>query len=145
MSTIIRNALVGATISCLLATAFLLFLSHQFRAALTISPLAIHWAALEQLATNYLYMWCAAMLGTFIYGALAQRLGIYGQGSHALRKWKNGLLGVSIIIPIAAILPVANRLLGVSTEIAAPLYIAIGLAIVICDARAPSGASTAGG
>src|SRR6185312_398930 len=39
MRTIIRSALVGATISCLLATAFLLFLSHQFRAALTISPL----------------------------------------------------------------------------------------------------------
>ena len=145
MRVVVRNALTGATISCVLATVFLLFVSQQFRHALTISPLAVHWAALEQLAADFLYMWCAATLGTLIYGALAQRLGIYGQGSHALRKWKNGLLSVSIIIPIAAILPVANRLLGVSTEIAAPLYIAIGLAIVICDARAPSGASTAGG
>ena len=74
MRTIVRNALMGATISCVLATVFLLFVSHQFRHALTISPLAVHWAALEQLATDFLYMWCAATLGTFIYGALAQRL-----------------------------------------------------------------------
>ena len=46
-----------------------------------------------------------------------------------------------IIIPITAILPAASRLVGVPTEIAAPLFDAI----VISDACAPSGASTASG
>jgi hypothetical protein len=144
MRVVVRNALAGATISCALATVLLLFASQQLRHALTISPLAIHWAALEQLAADFLYMWCAATLGTLIYGALAQRLGIYGQGSHALRKWKNGLLGLLIIVPIVAFLPAANRFAGVSPEITAPLYIAIALAIVLSDVHGPPGALAAG-
>jgi hypothetical protein len=144
MRVVVRNALTGATVSCVLATVFLLFASQQLRHALTIGPLAVHWAALEQLATDFLYMWCAAALGTFVYGALAQRLGIYGQGSHALPKWKNGLLGLLIIVPIVAFLPAANRLAGVSAEIAAPLDIAIALAIVLSEAHAPPGAFAAG-
>jgi hypothetical protein len=140
MHTVVRNALVGATASCLLATVLMLFMSHQFRDALTIRPLAIHWATLTQLTTNYLYMWCPATLATVIYGALAQRLGIYGRGSDVPVKWKNALLCLSITIPIFAILTVGNLLVGAEVQ----FFVAIAFAMVISDAHAPSGASTAG-
>jgi len=75
MRVIIRNALIGATISSVLAAILLLFVDHQLRDALTISQLPIYWTVVEQLAADILYMWCGAVFSALIYGALAMRMG----------------------------------------------------------------------
>jgi len=134
MRIIVRNALIGATVASVLATALLLAVDHRLRDALSISPLAIHPAAAEELATDILYMWSAATVGAVIYGILAQRLGIYGLGSNVLRCWKNALLGLPIIAGIALL---TQALLGESRDITAPLFVAMGLAVSISDAGAP--------
>ena len=115
---VVRNAVIGATISSLLAAVLLFVISHH-----------LGW-------TDLPYLWCAATLSTVVYGLLAVRLGIYGQGSHALRSWKNALLGVLIVIAISVITSATDQLVGASAEITAPLTVAVGLAMVISDARA---------
>jgi len=70
MRVIIRNALIGATISSVLAAILLLFVDHQLRDALTISQLPIYWTVVEQLAADILYMWCGAVFSALIYRGL---------------------------------------------------------------------------
>jgi hypothetical protein len=141
MRDVVRNALIGATISSVLGVVLLLIVRPDARAALTISPLVIHPAALEQLTIDVLFIWCGATLGAIAYGAFAVRLGIYGEGDRALSKWRNGLLGLLIVIAIGPIASVAGWLVGVSAEATAPLIVATGLATAISDACAPSGAA----
>ena len=80
MGNIIKNGAIGATVSSVLFIALL---------------------ALKHTGVSVLYIVFAlglSLAAAFCYGFIAVRLRIYGRGSNTAEKWKNGIVGCSIVV-----------------------------------------------
>jgi hypothetical protein len=115
MRKALKNAAIGATSS---SAAVLLFF------------------AIRRVTINVPYVWLWAILASVCYGWLAVGLSIYGRGSVAPQKWKNGLLGVVILVGILAVSLKIDPIVRAPAETPIAVALAALIAIAVSDALA---------
>ncbi len=84
MSKVIKNGIVGATISTIVSMGFQRFLMH-----------------VDVDVQSALGIWRVSATIAVCYGLIASRLHIYGRGSNTSVKWKNGIVACILVIAIS--------------------------------------------
>jgi hypothetical protein len=90
--------------------------------------------AIRRVTLSVPYVWSWAMLAAIGYGWVALRLSIYGKGGVAPNKWKNGLLGVAIVVGAGAACLITDPLVGAPAENSIAAALAALMSMAVSDA-----------
>lgn len=96
-------------------------------AATSSSAIVLLFFAIRRSKIDVLSVWSWAALAALCYRWFAVRLSIYGKGGITPEKWKNGLLGIAILIAIQ----IASRITGILVHVSNETPVAVALAVLV--------------